>query len=364
MVEVGSNQRRTTLKDVARAVGLSVNTVSRALNDMPGVGEDTRQRIKAEAERIGYVPNIHARSLVLGSRRTIAMIVTNLFNPFFAELVSEAESRATDAGYTLLLLLSDESEDREERAVAAALRSGVDGVLAVPVSNDSRAFDAVIRAGLPLVLVSREITDLHADYYANDNVAGMRMTTNTVLDRGATDVVLIEEDLQISTVRNRIAGFRRALEDHGIPFDHRNIALIPTRRSASVALPWLPWQAEDAHRVATDLFERGRRPHAFVLGNDHFALGLYVALREQGLRVPTDVMVIGWGDQPFSRYLDPPLSTVALPARQVAANAMKRLLHKVSGGQGHPETVIIEPELIVRGSLPRSPALIRGGTTP
>ncbi|WP_051266296.1 LacI family DNA-binding transcriptional regulator [Nakamurella lactea] len=364
MQEVGSNPHRTTLKDVAQVVGLSVNTVSRALNERPGVGEATRQRIKAEAERIGYVPNIHARSLVLGSRQTIAMIVTNLFNPFFAELVSEAESRAIEAGYTLLLLLSEESEDREVAAVAAALRSGVDGILAVPVSNDSHAYDGLTRAGLPLVLVSRNIAHLNADLYANDNVSGMRMTTHAVLDRGATDVVLIEEDLQISTVRDRIAGFRLALQDRGVPFDSRNIVLIPTRRSASVALPWLPWQAEDAHRVATDLFERGRRPHAFVLGNDHFALGLYAALRAQGLRVPIDVMVIGWGDQPFARYLDPPLSTVALPARQVAAHAMKRLLHKVSGSQEPPETLCIEPELIVRGSLPRELVLATGGQTP
>ena len=96
--------RRRTLQDVAAAVGLSVNTVSRALNDMPGVHVTTRARIKAEAERIGYVPNAHARSLVLGSRKTIGVIVTDLANPFFNDLVSEIEEQAISAGYTLLLL--------------------------------------------------------------------------------------------------------------------------------------------------------------------------------------------------------------------------------------------------------------------
>src|SRR5688572_14659232 len=118
-------QRRRTMEDVARAVNLSVNTVSRALNDMPGVSAATRALIKAEAERIGYVPNPHARSLVLGSRRTIGVVVTDLANPFFADLVSEVEAEAATAGYTLLLLLSDESADGERDAIETALRSGV-----------------------------------------------------------------------------------------------------------------------------------------------------------------------------------------------------------------------------------------------
>lgn len=363
MAEVGGNSHRTTLKDVARAVGLSVNTISRALNDMPGVNEATRKRIKAEAERIGYVPNIHARSLVLGSRQTIAMIVTNISNPFFAELVSEVESRATDAGYSLLLLLSDESAEREQTAVAAALRSGVDGVLGVAVTYRSPAFEAVRRAGVPLVLVSREVEDLQVDFYTNDNEAGMRMTTDAVLDRGARDIVFIEEDMPMSTVRHRLAGFRQALEQRGIAFDPRKVARIPPRRPARIEFPWLPWQAEDARLVTIDLLERGRRPDAFLLGNDHIALGVYVALREQGIKVPDDVMVIGWGDYPFSRYLDPPLSTLALPVRELAALAMNRLLRTLEGIQEPPETVVVQPELIVRGSLPRELAFANGGPT-
>lgn len=354
MANSAGGQRRRTLKDVAEAVGLSVNTISRALNDMPGVSEATRNRIKAEAERIGYVPNVHARSLVLGSARTIAMIVTNISNPFFAELVSEVEGRAADAGYTVLLLLSDESIEREESAVAAALRSGVDGIIAVPVTNQSRSFQAVTRVGLPLVIVSREIADLHVDLYSNDNESGMVLTTDAVLDRGATDVMMIEEDLPISTVHDRVAGFRRALQARSLDFDPRNVALIPPRWSASVALPWLPWQAQDAHRIVTDLLERGRRPDAFVLGNDYFALGLYAALREHGLTVPDDVMVVGWGDYPFSRYLDPPLSTLALPARDLARLAVQRLVQNVDGRRDPPDKVFLQPELVIRGSLPRA----------
>jgi len=346
-----NGQRRRTLQDVAQVVGLSVNTVSRALNDMPGVSATTRARIKAEADRLGYVPNIHARSLVLGARKTIGVVVTDLANPFFADLVSELEVRASGAGYTVQLFLSDEDSGREQDAVDAALKSGVDGVIAVPVQGRSNPWTALSRSGIPLVLASREIPELEVDFVSNDNEAGMRMTTGALLDSGARDVVLIEEDLPISTVHHRIAGFRQALEQRGIPFEPHSTALIPSRRSWRAAMPW---RADDAYRISNDLLDRGRRPDAFVVGNDYFALGLYTALRERGIRVPDDIMVMGWGDYPFSRYLDPPLSTLRLPSAEVARRASQLLLDRVSGeADGPPIVEYIAPELVLRASTRR-----------
>ncbi|MCS3844551.1 LacI family DNA-binding transcriptional regulator [Microbacterium sp. AK031] len=340
--------RRRTLQDVADALGLTVNTVSRALRDLPGVSEATRARIKAEAERIGYVPNANARSLVLGSRRTIGVIITDLANPFFNDLVTAIEEQAIQEGYTLLLLLSDEDPDREQFAVDTALRSGVDGIIAVPVQGRSNPWTAVTKAGIPLVIVARELPDLEADFYSTDNEAGRRMTTAALIERGATDIVLVEEDLQISTVAHRLGGFRDALEAHGIPFDSRRTALVPSRRTARGASLW---RGEDAHRVGVDLLESGRVPHAFMVGNDYFALGIYAALRDRGIRIPEDVMVIGWGDYPFSRYMDPPLSTVRLPVAEVARRATQRLLALLNGTA--TEGVVadyLEPDVMLRAS--------------
>jgi len=343
--------RRRTLQDVADAVGLSANTVSRALNDMPGVSAETRARIKTEAERIGYVPNAHARSLVLGSRRTIGIVVTDLANPFFNDLVSEIEEQAVRAGYTLLLLLSDEDPEREQLAIETALRSGVDGVIGVPVQGRANPWAAVTKAGIPLVLAARELPELGVDFYSNDNETGRRLTTEVVIERGARDILLIEEDLRITTVTHRVAGFRDALERHDIPFDSSRMLLVPSRRTMRGASLW---RGEDAYRVVSDLLEASRVPDAFLVGNDYFALGLYAALRERGIRVPEDVLVMGWGDYPFARFMDPPLSTLRLPSAEVARRATSRLLSLLDG-TAQPGIVneYIQPELVLRASTNR-----------
>jgi LacI family transcriptional regulator len=352
MVTRSRGQRRRTLQDVAEAVGLSANTVSRALNDMPGVSAATRARIKAEAERIGYVPNVHARSLVLGSPRTIGVVVTDIANPYFNDLVSEIEDQAFTAGYNLLLLLSDEDPERERLAIETALRAGVDGVIGVPVQGRSNPWTALTRAGIPLVLTTREIPELGVDFFSNDNEAGGRMTTNAVLERGARNPLLIEEDLQISTVAHRINGFRQALEEHDIPFDSSRNELIPSRRTARSPMQW---RAEDGYRVVRDMLDGGRMPDAFVVGNDYLALGIYSALHERGIRIPDDVLIMGWGDYAFARFLDPPLSTLRLPSIEVARRATARLFALLdnSASADEPVTEFIQPELVLRASTNR-----------
>jgi LacI family transcriptional regulator len=349
----GSNGRRPlTLQDLANVLGLTANTVSRALNDRSGVSPVTRARIKAEAERLGYMPNVHARSLVLGSRKTIGLILPNISNPFFSDLVSEVEYQAKEAGYTILLLLSYESADREREAIDRAIRSGLDGLIAAPVQERSTAWTPLIKAGIPLVLVSRELPELDVDFFSTDNEAGIRLTTDAVLALGARDVVLIDEDVRFSTIRLRIEGFKRSLEQHGLPFDPRNnLALVPPPRMFRVSQSW---HADDAYRVASDLLDRGRRPDAFVVGDDYYALGLYRALGERNIRVPQDVLVMGWGNHPFTRFMDPPLSTLLLPFEEVARRATRRLLDRIEGNAGREviqERIV--PELVVRASTTR-----------
>lgn len=201
------------------------------------------------------------------------------------------------------------------------------------------------------MVVNRELPELHAAFVSTDNHAGAYAATSHVIERGARSVILLEEDLPISTIDHRIAGFREAMTDQGLQLHARSVVAVPTRRTDRAALPW---QADDAYRIAGDLLDRGHLPDAFVVGNDYFALGLYRALRERDIGVPDGTMIVGFGDYPFSEFLSPSLSTVRLPARQVGKLAAEILLERLGGEAPAPHgPILVQPELVIRDSTRR-----------
>lgn len=340
--------RRARLRDIAASLGVSVNTVSRALGGKDNVSEHTRALIQAEAERIGYVPNTHARSLVLGSTMTIGLVITNPSNPFYAQLISGIELRGRSQGYSLLLLVTDESVENEWRAVESLLQSAVDGAIVVPVQTESEHWRRLEAAGIPVVFANRDVPEFGCDFVGIDNEQGAYDATSHIIAAGARRVRVLEEDLPITTIDGRISGFHRAMADAGLATTSGDVIRVPTRRYESAVLPWQP---EEAYRLAREMVSRGDRLDAVVAGNDYFALGLYRALSERGLHVPDDVAVVGYGDHPYAAYLDPPLTTVRLPAAEIAASAVDLLLHRHEDSKdGAGEKKLIRPELVVRAS--------------
>lgn len=342
--------RRVTLKDIAKSLGVSVNTVSRALTGKDSVGEDTRARIKAEAERLGYVPNSMARSLVLGSAMTLGLVITNPSNPFYSQLISTIEQRGRVHGYSLMLLVTEESPEADRAAAETLLRWGVDGALVVPVQSDGEHWQRLRDSGVPLVCLNRDFPAGGLDFVGVDYETGAYEATRHLIDGGARTLCLLEEDLPISPVDARTTGFRRALTEAGIDGHRDPVLSVPTRRQASTALPWEP---ADAYRLAQEIVHSGDLPDAIMVGNDYFALGVYRALTEAGLSVPGDVLVGGFGDHPFAAYLNPPLTTVRLPTAQIGIRAVDLLLRRVRGGRDDHEPAEKQHErceLIVRTS--------------
>ncbi|MER7115605.1 LacI family DNA-binding transcriptional regulator [Saccharomonospora azurea] len=343
--------RRVTLKDIAKSLGVSVNTVSRALADKDSVGEDTRARIKAEAARLGYVPNSMARSLVLGSAMTLGLVITNPSNPFYARLISTIEQRGRTHGYSLMLLVTEESPDVDRRAADTLLRWGVDGALVVPVQGEGEHWERLHESGIPMVCLNRDVPTLDLDFVGVDYHHAAYEATRHLVEGGARSLCLFEEDLPISPVAERIAGFRKALTEAGIESSGDPVISVPTRRRESLALPWEP---ADAYRLAQDIVSQGDLPDAIMVGNDYFALGVYRALTEAGLRVGDDVLVGGFGDHPFSAYLSPGLTTVRLPAAQIGTAAVDLLLQRMRGDNSDGETAAEKRrercDLVVRAS--------------
>jgi LacI family transcriptional regulator len=339
--------RRATLKDIAASVGLSVNTVSRALAGKDAVSEQTRAVIQAEADRLGYVPNAMARSLVVGSAMALGLVITNPSNPFYATLISAIEQRGRLHGYSLVLMVTEESLENERRAVEALLRWGVDGAIVVPVQQGAEHWKRLQAARMPLVLANRDLPELDCDFVGIDFEGGAYTATRHLLDAGVRRVHLLEEDLAISSVTDRIAGFRRALAEHDVPQD--TIIRVPTRRWRASALPWDPG---DAYHLAQRLVRTIQPGSAIMVGNDYFALGVYRALIEAGRSIPGEIAVMGYGDHPFSAYLNPPLTSVRLPAGEIGASAVDLLVRRLQGQRkaGQPEKIRLAPTLVVRAS--------------
>lgn len=338
--------RRRTLQDIAENLGISVNTVSRALSDKSGVSDATREKIKAEADRIGYVPNRFARSLVLGTARTIGLVITSPSNPFYADLISHVEKFAYDAGFSIVLFVTDESTEREISAAQIFLDSGLDGAVVVPVQGATNPWEKVARLGIPLVTINRDLEELALDFVATDSEAGVYESVTHLVEQGAQSIVLLEEDLPITTIRSRISGFKQAMSDHGLEITAASIVTVPSRRSDRAVLPW---QANEAHRVAGDLLDRRHRPDGFVVGNDYFALGLLKALHDRGLHPGHDVRIVGYGDYAFSDFITPSLSTLRLPARQISQKAIELLVRRITSHEPiAAERHLYPPELVVR----------------
>lgn len=346
-----SPRRRVTLRDIAESLDLSVNTVSRALADKDGIGAVTRQRIKAEADRMGYVPNTMARSLVAGQAMTIGLVITNPSNPFYARLISAIEERGRTYGYSLMLMVTEDSVDDERRATEELMRWGVDGVLGVPVQHGAEHWARLRKSGTPVVLLNRALPDFDAPMVGVDYYAGARAATAHALDCGATEVHLIEESLDVTPVSERIRGFHDVLAERGLEGTQTVTRLPEVHRDR----PWSPFDPRRAYQLSLDLVADLPAGAVVLAGNDYDALGVLRALSVKGLSCPRDVGIIGYGDHPFSSCLTPPLTTVSLPATDVARTGVDRLLELMSADDDTAETgtTLLPPELVIRDSTPR-----------
>ncbi|MGV9598631.1 LacI family DNA-binding transcriptional regulator [Streptosporangium sandarakinum] len=342
-----ARSQRVTLRDVADRLGLSANTVSRALTGKDQVSESTRALIVAEAKRLGYVPNSHARSLVSGRTMVVGLVITNPSNPFYAALISAVERQCRAAGYSVLLLVTEDSEENEERAVQQLLRFGVDGVLGVATQSRSDVWDGLSEANIPVVQISRDIPGRGLDFVGIDVESAIADAVVRVARPGVRRIWLLEEDLRVSTVSARIAGFRRALDELGIAHEHSLVLKVPTRRTSGASLPWRP---DDAYALAANLITPDNHPDLMITANDYFALGVYRAVRECGLAVPDDVRVLGYGDHPFAAYLQPALTTIRLPADEAGTAAVDLLLRRIAEPDRPQTSTRLPAELIERRS--------------
>ncbi|SDT33391.1 LacI family DNA-binding transcriptional regulator [Microlunatus soli] len=351
--------RRTTLGDLAEGLGLSANTVSRALSGKDGVSERTRSLVLAEARRTGYLPAEDVTRRSTSSRRpdgalssTIAVTIPSATHVFSSELIGAIEAGARSAGYSLDVFTTEESAEVEQQIADMIIDHDLAGAIVIPVQGRSEPWASVAASGRPVVAASREVPGLDCDFVTADNGAGAYAAVRHLLAQGCRRIVQFEEDLAISTINHRREGFARAMAEQPDAVAHT--ILVPTRRYETSEPRW---RATEAHRACLTFLDQPRDVtfDAIVTGDDYFALGALAALRERDISVPDQVRLVGYGDHPYSAWLDPPLTSIRIPTQLIGELAVSLLLQRIAGDSGPGVRRMIKPELIIRRSSVPSP---------
>jgi DNA-binding LacI/PurR family transcriptional regulator len=327
---------RPTIYDVARLAGVSTATVSRALNGTGQIAPATRAAIDAAVQQLGYHPNTAARSLVTRSTQTIALLLPDITNPFYAALMSGIQEQALEAGHTMLLCTTEGDPEREEQYLSLLRAKQVDGVLVDGLVLPPDRIARFTRDGLPIVCLDRDIDSTAVPLVQVDNRLGARMATEHLVSLGHSRIAHVAgaPDLRISD--ERIEGYRHALSAAGIDSD-------PTLVAVGSFLE------QGGHEAMRALLERTDFTAVFA-ANDLSAIGVMSAIVETGRSVPDDVSVVGFDDLRLSRFTIPALTTIHQPAVEIARRATQLLLDLAAGREVRQMRHLLEPRLVVRGS--------------
>ncbi|MGV9775556.1 LacI family DNA-binding transcriptional regulator [Streptosporangium sp. NPDC003464] len=323
-----------TIHDVARAAGVSVASASRALSGRRKVGADVAERVARAVAELGYRPNAVAKALRDRTTGTIGMVVPGIGNPFFTMIVEAVEHQLQRTGVDLLLCASQYTPEVEASRLETLMARRVDGLIISPCDMEG-SVPAVLNAArqVPLVQVDRYIEDGGADWVGVDDAQALTLAVDHVVAGGARSVVFVGSRLVNSSARLRLDGFERAAARAGVSV-----------RPPLLGDFTLGWGVE-AGRL---LLAEDSLPDAVICGNDEIAIGLLRALRLGGVRVPTEVSVVGFDDVGYAAMCDPPLTTVRQPVEAIAAEAL-RLLGQVRMDDPRPaQRIAIAPRLVVR----------------
>ena len=325
---------------IARRARVSTATVSRTLNQNGAVRPETAKRVWRAARELNYFPNSHARALVSGRSRLLGLIVSDITNPFFPELVRQFESLAQQRQYDLILTSTDYQTERMTACLRRMLERKVDGVALMTSEMDEGLIEELARRGVPLVFMDVGQVGARMSHVAMDYANGIRQAVDHVVTLGHRRIAFISGPLELHSARIRHDAFVEGLREHGITPDK---ALI--REGTHTA--------EGGQRAMEALLRIRHRPTAVVCSNDWTAIGALHAIDAAGLRVPEDVSIVGFDDTPIASYSRPPLTTVRMSASEIGATACKALFDLIDDKNHDGALLRIPTELVVRGSTTR-----------
>jgi LacI family transcriptional regulator len=326
-----------TIYDVAARAGVAPVTVSRVLNNSGYASEATRRKVEAAVAELGYTPNRLAQGLRSKQTRTLALIVTDITNPFWTTVARGVEDAAHRDGFSVVLCNTDESQSKQNQYVDLLLQKQVDGFLLVPAGNDAETVLLIQERGVPVVVLDRRIA-VPADSVRCDSEGGAYHLTQHLIERGHRRIAVLSGSRDVSTATDRVTGYRRALGDAGIPVDERLIC----HRS---------FTQEAGYEMTLEVLKIPPQPTALFAVNNFIAIGAVRALREAGLRVPEDMALVAFDDLPLTLIIEPFLTVASQPAYAMGQRATELLLSRLAGeGAEVPAEIVLPTDLVVRMS--------------
>lgn len=329
-----------TLRDVADAAGVHPATASRALNAGTRglVNAETAKRVIKVAESLGYRPNPIARGLKTAKSGTVGLVIPDLTNPLFPPIVRGIEDVLEPAGYSGLIVNTDNDPHRERQQIESLRSRQVEGLIVATALLDHPLLEQLHREGVLMVLVNRRPEGIDIPSIAPDDAAGVELAVRHLADLGHRRIAHLAGPATTSTGLVRARAFRSAVRDLGLDDD------------PALTITCDLWSEEAGAAALRTLLDSGTSVSAIVAGNDLIALGCYDVFAERGIDCPGEISVVGFNDMPFLDKLAPPLTTVSIPHQEIGAEAGRMLLDAIAEPTRPVRSVLLPLSLVVRGS--------------
>jgi LacI family transcriptional regulator len=322
-----------TIRDVAAHAGVSLGTASRVLSGNPATSPEARARVSDAVTALGYRPNVQARSLRLTRTHAIGLLVSDVRNPFFADVAHAAERAALGANYVTLLGNANEDVDQQDRYIETFLNQRVDGVVLAPQGRGSGSLQSLVDSQMPVVFVDRTVEGFDVPSVTTDSRTGMNQAVAHLAAAGHRRIGFIGGPQAISTGRQRYDAFVDTLPAHGLEVEE---ALIT----------FGDFQEESGIRATEELLAAPSRPTAVIAADNLMALGALAAIRSRGLRIGSDIEVIAFDDIEWLAHYDPPISVIAQDTDAVGRCAVELLMQVINGEK--PESIVLSTRFIER----------------
>lgn len=327
---------KATIYDVAKEAGVSIATVSNAINGKGKVSKKRREEIFRIMERMNYQPSVIASALMGKKTYTIGLLIPDVSNPFFSEIARSVEDLAHAEGYSVIVCSTDNRDERVEKYIRLLEQKNVDGMLIGTGVENAGILASLAEKSLPIVMIARETSSIAAHSVVTDDFRGGALAAGHLIGHGHERIAVLAENMKVTSSHERVRGFRFGLFEAGLALGEDRILSCES-------------SIKDGKRAAAALLGLEERPTALFCCNDLLAVGAMQAAREAGVKVPEQLSIIGFDDTILSTVANPALTTVAQPVDQMVKLAFGLLIGQPDE-DGIRQRIVMQPELVIRES--------------